>query len=70
MILGIGALLANSICPVLMQKVFTANGVTDFRGLFLVPLACASVAAIALALFFHPPKRKENAPEKMGASVH
>jgi nucleoside transporter len=70
MILGIGALLANSICPVLMQKVFTANGVTDFRGLFLVPLACASVAAIALALFFHPPRRKENAGEKMAAPVH
>ena len=68
MILGIGALLANSICPVLMQKVFTANGVTDFRGLFLVPLACASIAAIALGLFFHPPKHKT--PEKMAAPGH
>jgi hypothetical protein len=29
--------------------------VTDFRGLFMVPLAAASLAAIALALFFRPP---------------
>ncbi|MBI5691314.1 MAG: nucleoside permease [Verrucomicrobia bacterium] len=55
-ILGIGALLANSICPWLIQNVYTVKSVTDFRGLFLVPLITASVAAIALALFFHPPK--------------
>jgi hypothetical protein len=55
-ILGVGALLANSICPWLIQKVYTEGGVTDFRGLFMVPLVAASAAAIALALFFHPPK--------------
>jgi nucleoside transporter len=55
-ILGVGALLANSICPWLIQKVYTANGVTDFRSLFMVPLITASVAAVALAIFFHPPK--------------
>jgi sugar phosphate permease len=55
-ILGVGALLANSICPWLMQAVYTANGVTDFKGLFMVPLIAASAAAVALALFFHPPK--------------
>ena len=55
-ILGFGALLANSICPWLIQKVYTANGVIDFRGLFMVPLITASAAAVALALFFHPPK--------------
>lgn len=54
-ILGIGALLANAICPWLLQSVYTSNGVTDFRGLFMVPLAAASVAAIVLALFFRPP---------------
>jgi MFS family permease len=54
-ILGIGTLLANSICPWLIQSVYTTGGVTDFRGLFMVPLAAASVAAIALALFFRPP---------------
>ncbi len=55
-ILGVGALLAYSICPWLMQKVYTVNGATNFHGLFMVPLISASVAAIALALFFHPPK--------------
>ena len=55
-ILGIGALLANSICPWLMQTVYTKAGVVDFKGLFMVPLIAASAAAIALALFFHPPK--------------
>jgi MFS family permease len=54
-ILGIGALLANFICPWLLQSVYTTGGVTDFRGLFMVPLAAASIAAIALALFFRPP---------------
>jgi MFS family permease len=53
-ILGIGTLLANSICPWLIQSVYTTGGVTDFRGLFLVPLAAASIAAIALTLFFRP----------------
>lgn len=64
MILGIGALVAYSLCPYLMQTVFTQNGVTDFRGLFLVPMTSAIAAAVALALFFFPPK--EAAP---GASA-
>ena len=55
MILGIGALVANSICPWLIQEVFTKNGLTDFHGLFLVPLAAGSAAALALAFLFHPP---------------
>ncbi len=59
MILGVGALVANSVCPYLMQKVFTHNGVTDFRGLFLVPCAIAFAAAVCLALFFRPPVRSE-----------
>ena len=54
-ILGIGALLANSICPWLLQSVYTSGGVTDFKGLFMVPLAAASIAAVGLALFFRPP---------------
>ena len=55
-ILGVGALLAFSICPWLMQSVYTKGNIVDFRGLFMVPLAASSIAAIALALFFHPPK--------------
>ncbi len=63
MILGIGALLANTICPWLIQSVYTTTSetgahVTNFRGLFLVPLFSAVGAAIALALFFHPPKKE------------
>jgi nucleoside transporter len=58
MILGIGVLVANSICPYLSQKVFTHDGVTDFRSLFLVPLFAASAAAVALALFFRPPQKE------------
>jgi MFS family permease len=57
MILGIGALVANSICPWLIQEVFTKNGVTDFHDLFLVPLVAGSVAALALAFLFHPPAK-------------
>ena len=55
-ILGVGALLAFSICPWLMQSVYTKANVVDFKGLFMVPMIAASAAAIALALFFHPPK--------------
>ncbi len=56
MILGVGALVANTVCPTLIQTVFTKDGVTDFKGLFLVPLIASTAAAVALALFFHPPK--------------
>ena len=60
MILGVGALLANSICPWLIQEKFTNpdTKVTDFHGLFLVPMIAGLAAAVALAIFFHPPKVK------------
>ena len=60
MILGVGALLANSICPWLSQEKFTnpVTKITDFHGLFLVPMIAGLGAAIALAIFFHPPKVK------------
>lgn len=57
MILGVGALVANSVCPWLIQKVFTKDNQVDFRGLFLIPCAIATAAAVALALFFHPPEK-------------
>lgn len=59
MILGIGVLVANTICPTLIQKVYTKDGVTDFHGLFLVPLGVALVAALLLALFFWPPQKSK-----------
>lgn len=60
MILGIGVLVANSICPKLAQETFWRNGVTDFHHLFLVPLTIALISAAALALFFRPPPGRES----------
>ncbi|MDB6123542.1 MAG: sugar phosphate permease [Pedosphaera sp.] len=64
MILGVGALVANWICPTLSQKIFVHNGNTDFHTLFLVPLGAALAATIVLALFFHPPKTPEKSEAK------
>lgn len=96
MILGVGALVANSVCPWLIQEVFRKpidpvqateklipaaaeisqmsdpaevqaklKSVTqiDWQSLFLFPCAASTLAAIALALFFHPPKKPEPANE-------
>lgn len=54
-ILGLGALLANSLCPWLLQSVFTREGVTDYRSLFLLPSLISLAAAVVLILFFRPP---------------
>jgi MFS family permease len=59
MILGIGVLAANSLCPWLLQSVFTANGVTNFRSLFLLPCLTALGATIVLAVAFRPPAKAE-----------
>jgi MFS family permease len=56
MILGVGALVAYSICPWLFQTVFTHDGKTDFRSLFLMPCFVALAAAVLLAVAFKPPK--------------
>ena len=61
MVLGFGALAANSLCPQL-KSWFTQNETTNFHGLFLVPLAVAVVAAILLALFFRPPPKQQPQP--------
>jgi MFS family permease len=70
MILGVGALVANSIGPRLIQQTFNHGGITDFRGLFLVPCLSALAAAGALALFFHPPKKKSPAVEGAVVASH
>lgn len=58
MILGIGALVANTICPYLIQEVFVnQDKLVDFRSLFLVPCAASVVAAVMLAVLFNPPKK-------------
>ncbi len=56
MILGIGALVANTICPPLGQSVFKVGDKVDYHHLFLVPTYAALAAAAALLLLFHPPK--------------
>jgi len=55
MILGLGVLAANTLGPWLIQSVFTAGGVTDFRSMFLLPCLTALGAAIVLAVAFKPP---------------
>jgi MFS family permease len=70
MILGVGALVANSVCPWLMQSVYTKNGVVDFHGLFLVPMGAALAAAITLALFFHPPSKGQAVGAGRPAAPH
>src|SRR5882724_2906525 len=65
MILGVGALVANTVCPKLIQETFKHADLVDFRSLFLVPCIAAVVAAIALAAFFRPPRKAQ--PELAGA---
>ncbi len=62
MILGLGVLAANTLGPWLLQSVFTADGVTNFRSLFLLPCLTALGAAVVLALAFRPPAVKEAEP--------
>jgi MFS family permease len=56
MILGIGVLVANTICPVLIQEVYNVDGVVDFKGLFMLTAYCALAATLLLAFCFWPPK--------------
>ena len=55
MILGVGALIANSICPWLLQTVYTVDGITDFKSMFMIPMTISILAALLLAFGFRPP---------------
>jgi MFS family permease len=71
MILGLGPLAANFVGPTLIDQTFRqADGMVDFRGLFLIPCGAAIVAAIALALFFRPPEDKKAAVAGQPALAH
>jgi MFS family permease len=61
MILGLGVVAANTLCPFLTKQ-FTIGDAIDFRHLFLIPCGVALAAAIVLVLFFHPPKLKTESP--------
>ena len=60
MILGMGALLAYSICPYLKNTVFfdVEKQVTNFKGLFMVPMQLAILASVILLVCFWPPKKR------------
>jgi MFS family permease len=68
MILGIGVLVANSLCPKLAEETFAHGGATDYRSMFLVPLVSALGSALALALFFHPPPTPQPEAERAVAA--
>jgi hypothetical protein len=72
MILGLGALVANSVCPYLIQEVFTnpATKAVNFKGLFQVPMLAATAAAVALALFFRPPVKTQPSASGVSAPAH
>jgi MFS family permease len=55
MILGLGVMASNTLCPFLTNN-FKQGDSIDFSHLFLVPCGVALAAALTLALFFHPPK--------------
>lgn len=55
MILGVGALIANSVGPWLVQTVYTVDGVTDFSSMFMIPIFISIGAALLLAVGFRPP---------------
>jgi MFS family permease len=59
MILGVGALLANAICPYLIENVFVDDAKNvQYFGLFMVPFGLSIAAALLLLLFFWPPSNK------------
>jgi MFS family permease len=66
MILGLGPLVANGLGPKLFDH-YSQGGAVDFKSLFLIPCFAAIVAAVALAVFFRPPKSRE--PQASGPPV-
>jgi len=42
----------------------------DFKNMFLFPSAVAALAAIALAVFFHPPKQVDATLDGASAPAH
>lgn len=57
MILGMGGLVANFVCPQLFNHFTSAEGVVDFRTLFLIPAGLAVAAAALFLVAFHPPAK-------------
>lgn len=62
LVLGLGDLSAKWIF-IPLQGALTHDGVVDYQKLFLIPTGLALLAAVLLAVFFHPPKNVEAAGE-------
>jgi sugar phosphate permease len=60
LILGIGQMVAAHLFPALQSHLTSADGVVDWKKLFLVPTGMAICGMLLLLLFFKPPTR---APE-------
>jgi hypothetical protein len=63
LILGIGPLVGNYLGPRLITHFTNSAGVVNFKQLFLIPSFTAVVAAIVLALAFHPPAKAASVEE-------
>jgi hypothetical protein len=61
--------LAGSIFPELKAS-HTADGVTDWRGLFLIPTGLAAAAVVLMALFFHPPSSRPGEASEASHAAH
>jgi MFS family permease len=70
MILGLGPLVANGLGPKLFAHFSKPDGAVDFKSLFLIPCFAALAAAVALALFFRPPKNREPQVAAQPATAH
>jgi nucleoside transporter len=55
LILGVGNMVASFIFPNLIATLTGADGAIDYRTVFLVPVALATLGALVLAFAFHPP---------------
>ena len=69
LILGFGPLLSNFLSAFLGTYFETADGGFKYNQLFLFPLGLGLLAALTLALFFHPPA-KEPVPEEVPVLVN
>jgi len=57
LIVGVGMVLASYAFP-LLKVTHTVDGVTDWRGVFLVPTGLAALGALLMVLFFRPPSTR------------
>lgn len=69
LILGFGPFLSNLLSPILGTYFKNADGTFNYNQLFLVPLGLGLLAALILAIFFHP-NAKDPVPEEVPVLVN